>query len=250
VLCLSRIEILAELYWDIALRIPKRITPNLIIEAVVEIKFEPKVPPDAILGLVYRGIEDKYKNLEKLPILQLPDEIRTRDSSFRYQPYYKMTSGDFVFQIGPKVLSLSVTKYPGWKSFAQEIKYIYNHCNDSGILDKIVRLGMRYIDFFESNIFEYCTLSLQFHGKNLSGQPTALHTKVVHDRYVSDLRISNMASLKRERGNKEGSIIDIDTYVDDPKFTADKQLIELLDSEHEIIKNLFFSLLNLNSLKL
>ena len=58
-----------------------------------------------------------------------------------------------------------------------------------------------------------------------------------------------MASLKRERGNKEGSIIDIDTYVDDPKFTADKQLIELLDSEHEIIKNLFFSLLKPEFLK-
>lgn len=225
------------------MRIPKRITPDPIIEAVVEIKFEPKVPPDAILGLVYRKIEDKYKNIQKLPILQLPDEIRTRDSNLRYQPYYKMTHGNFVFQIGPRVLSLSVAKYPGWDSFAQEINYIYNQCNDSRILDKIVRLGMRYIDFFDSNMFKHCLLSLYLQGRDFSEQATALHTQVAHDKYVSDLRISNMATVTKEGKNREGSIIDIDTYVDDPKFIVNNPLPELLDSQHKIAKELFFSLL-------
>ena len=75
-----------------------------------------------------------------------------------------------------------------------------------------MRVGMRYIDFFQDNIFEHCVLSLHFQDRNLANQSTALHTKVRHDdEYISDLRMSNMANLERDGENKVGSIIDIDT---------------------------------------
>ena len=225
------------------MKIPKKITPEPIIEAIVEVKFTPKVPADTILGLVYGQVSGKYKTVERLPILQLPDDVRSQDPNLRFQPLYRMYHESFIFQLGPMVLSVAVRNYPGWALFEREIIDIYNHCKKADIFDSILRVGMRYVNFFDPNVFEQTKLTLMFDRVDLSKQLTTLLTKIPYGEYESTLKVSNMASVKTDKGLQTGSVIDIDTYTDKRDQITNSELSVLLEHQHEITSKLFFSLL-------
>jgi uncharacterized protein (TIGR04255 family) len=107
------------------MKIPKRINPCPIIEAIVEIRFESGMPPDAVFGVLYNEFKSAYKKVEKLPILQLPEIVRAKDINLRFQPHYKLIQDDFLLQIGPSVLSIvNVNEYVGWNNFSSRIRDI------------------------------------------------------------------------------------------------------------------------------
>ena len=70
------------------MQIPKKITPCPILEAIVEIRFEPEEPDDAIFGIIYNQFKKSFPEIEKLPILQIPDQFRSKDPNLIYKPHY------------------------------------------------------------------------------------------------------------------------------------------------------------------
>lgn len=63
---------------------PKKISPCPIVEASVEIRFTSEVLPDAIFGIIYQAFKDEFSSKpEKLPILQLPEQIRSMDRNLK-----------------------------------------------------------------------------------------------------------------------------------------------------------------------
>ncbi|MDZ7758957.1 MAG: TIGR04255 family protein [Desulfovermiculus sp.] len=75
------------------MKIPKRIDPCPIVEALYEIRFEPNYPSDAIFGLIYKAMKQEFDSFEKLPILELPETIRSTDDVLEYKPY--LSTGQF-----------------------------------------------------------------------------------------------------------------------------------------------------------
>ena len=45
------------------MQIPKKITPCPILEAIVEIRFEPEEPDDAIFGIIYNKFKKRFPKL-------------------------------------------------------------------------------------------------------------------------------------------------------------------------------------------
>ncbi|QTA79029.1 CHP04255 [Desulfonema limicola] len=223
------------------MKIPEKISPNPIIDFVIDIKFLPKQPPDAVFGLIYNLIQSKFGNIVKLPILQVPDEIRNKDQNLLYQPYYRLTNDQFVLQIGPRILALSAPKYPGWDIVINEAMNIFQAINKIQLFDKINRIGIRYVNFFKENIFENSELSLIMKGKNLSSEKTFFRTEITNNNYKSLIQISNSANIN----NKLGSVIDIDTSLSDIKSNEDiiSQIDSFLSEGHELCKELFFGLI-------
>ena len=100
--------------------LPKGIDPCPIKEAIIEIRFESVLPPDAVFGVVYNELKDIYKTPEPLPIMQLPASVRDQDKNLHFQPYYRIKRDNFLLQIGPQMLSLAVTAYSTWVEFLGE----------------------------------------------------------------------------------------------------------------------------------
>src|SRR6056297_2228219 len=100
--------------WDemepriLMIRIPKSIHPCPIIDAISEIRFNPSTDPDAVYGVLFSAFRRNFSVTEKLPITQIPQEIRESDGSLFWQPHYRMKNDDFVIQIGPRVISVGV----------------------------------------------------------------------------------------------------------------------------------------------
>ncbi len=225
--------------------LPKKISPCPIVEAIVELRFSSAVLPDAIFGIIYQVFKDEFPGEpERLPILQLPDPIRSMDPALQYQPYYKLIAGNLIFQIGPRVTSLSNVKdYTGWETFSKRIKDAFSKVEKLKIIKSVERLGIRYINFFKLDIFDNINLKILMNDSRLDTLQTTLKTEIQDDNFINILQIANKAQATIQKELITGSVIDIDTVSKDIGETFFGEMENLLEKGHNIEKKLFFSLL-------
>lgn len=226
------------------MKIPKKITPCPIVETIVEIRFESNMPQDAIFGMVYKPLQDIYPKLIKLPILQVPEVIREKDPNFKFKPYYQIRDEKFIFQIGPSVFSLNNKgEYVGWETYYPKIEEAFNIISKLDVADKVLRLGIRYINFFDFNIYDRINMQINIGEGQLGTEPTMLRAEIESNGYLNILQISNRTTMNIEGEKKDGSVIDIDTIhvLEEEDFF--KNMSTILEKGHLEEKKLFFKLL-------
>jgi uncharacterized protein (TIGR04255 family) len=231
--------------------LPKRITPCPIVEAIVELRFESRIPPDAVFGIIYNALISKFAKIEKLPILQIPEEIRTTDPQLVYQPYYKLISDNFTFQLGAKVLSLSNPgTYAGWDKFAGQLIETFKVIQKLNFIKQVERVGIRYINFFENlNIYNNITLSVEMNGVPLDSEQLLTRAELKRGNFLGVLQIASNTNLAvLNKPPKKGSVIDIDISreIKNDFFSG---MDILLKEGHEEEKKIFFGLLKDDFLK-
>ncbi len=222
--------------------LPKKINPCPILECVVELRFDSSFPHDAIFGIIYNQFKDDYPDLQELPILQLPEAVRKQDPMLKYKPYYKMISEDkkFLFQIGARVFSLiNLNPYCGWSGFFNKLKNLIERMEKLSIVDIYTRAGIRYINGFDFNIFEKINLSINLGKDSTTDFNSTIHMEVPTGQFSSMLQVVNNAQIKKIDMAGKGSIIDIDTYIENPG----NGIIKIIEQGHLEEKKLFFTLL-------
>lgn len=224
---------------------PTKITPDPIIDAVVELRFDSSVPADAILGMLFAQVKPKYKDFKKLPIADFPEEIRVNDPNLRFNPYYQCEVDSYRLNIGPRVISLANTgSYAGWKeNYYPELKEVLGCLEKSGIVDNFKRLGIRYIDFFELNIFDKINLSISLHNEPLDALQQTFNAVFKNGDYLTRVQVVNNVNAKVNKTEKSGSIIDTDTYVEREEGFSFNDTDKMMDQCHELSVNFFFDLL-------
>jgi len=236
------------------MKLPKKITPCPILEAVVELRFSTSLFSEAIFGLMYDKVKDDYKKFEKLPILQLPEAVRENDPNLKYQPHYKLMSDDYMLQIGTHVISLvhpmnSQKIYKGWGEFSKEAKTVFQKAYKLGVLGTVERLGVRYINFFDGDVFGDLTCSFEgpFKAKN-----RMMGVELQEGPFKVVLQIASNANVQRagETGIRMGSVLDIDVqYAKKIAIDTKGDLTKIMTEGHELAKKTFFSLLKEEYLK-
>jgi uncharacterized protein (TIGR04255 family) len=233
------------------MKLPKKISPEPIIESVCELRFDLNIIPDVVFGIFYNSLKSKYPNIEKLPILQIPDAIRLNDPKFKNKPHYKIFNDVFNVQIGPSVCSVSKRNdYPGWEVFLEEIMYVFNEIKNLKIINKVNRFGLRYIDFFEKvNIFEKINLNLTINNEpKIKNNQSITVLEEIND-FNLLLQISNNAIQVKGSDKIKGSIFDVDIVlrnIDDSFFS---NLNNILENAHLKSKEYYFSMLKSDFLK-
>jgi uncharacterized protein (TIGR04255 family) len=233
-----------------SIRIPTKISPCPIVEAIVEIRFETDMLADAIFGIIYPRFKDQYPTIDKLPILQIPEEIRSNDPNLMYQPHYRLKNKNFIFQIGPKVISIiSPKEYSGWKIFCERIKETFSIIENLNIIRNIRRFGIRYINFFEFDIFRNINLQIILNEAPVESSKKILRAEIPCNNFTNALQITNHAIVSIDGISKSGSIIDIDTFLEKNDTNFFKKAGELLEEGHFEEKTLLFTLLKPEFLK-
>lgn len=223
------------------MRRPTRITPDPIIDAVVELRYESDIPPDAILGMLFAQVKSKYSDFKKLPITAIPEAIRNTDPALQFNPHYQSQSDPFNLNVGPRVLSLSNTgPYSGWKEkYFPELTELLQKVQSAGVVKKFSRLGVRYIDFFELDIYKHANLNIEFNDKPLKTAQTTFAAVFMNNEFLTRAQIANNTNVK----GKMGSIIDTDTYFEPQGGFDFEGLTDLIDRCHEASVGFFFELL-------
>lgn len=227
------------------LTLPKKITPCPIIEAIVQLRFIPAVLPDAVFGIIYQEFEKDFPGkVEKLPILQLPEPIRAVDPNLIHQPYYKLSAGNLVFQIGPRVTSLSNLKeYMGWENLAAKLKELFSRLQKLRVVKAVEGLRFRYVNLFKDDVYNNINLRILMNDQPLRTLRKTLRAELDDNGFITILQIANPATVKIKNQSTKGSVIDID--VTHPAFETDffEDMENILEKAHNIEKKLFFSLL-------
>lgn len=221
---------------------PKKLKTKVLVDTIFEIRFTPSIDRNAVVGVINNSLKEDFPKLEALPVLQIPETIRSTDPNFKFKPYYKSIKDNAVVQIGPDVLTISsFPHYEGWDIFFSRITNILEILEKLSIINSVERVGLRYINFFEAaNIFDDINLKINFADEGITSKNTIFRTEIFKDNFISNLQVSNSAI---NNGNK-GSIIDVDTYniVEAKQFFSKKE--EIVSQSHTILKELFFSILS------
>lgn len=227
------------------IKVPLKITPCPIYQAVIELRFNAAVPEDAIFGLVYDKFKNYFPTPNKLPILEMPSSIRDQED-FRFQPHYHLTNEGFILGIGPKSISIICQKeYQGWSKFKDKVMMVFRGCQKLGLFKEILRLGIRYINLFpDDNIFNKTKINIDLTGSSIAEHQNVLRTEFDFEQYTIILHAINCAKFQKD---KIGSVIDIDLVTRRADITTN--LEKIIEEAHDYEKRLFFSLLNDDFLK-
>lgn len=224
-------------------KIPKRITPDPILEAVVEFRFIATIPTDAIFGLVYSKLLQDFPDYEALPILQLPEVVRNNDLNFEFAPHYKFKNERYQINVGPKVIAIiNPNPYSGWNDYYDVIQKIIKDLAALNFIKTITRIGVRYIDFFDKiNIFDH----LEFNVVNFpfSSDQTSFATTFLHDNFITNLQVSNANQILVNGDQFSGSIFDSDTYIEEAIEFDQSEILKVINSVHNLEKKIFYTLI-------
>ena len=226
-------------------RLPLRISPCPIVEAIFEVRFVSTEPWATLPGLLYGRIRDRYREQVILPLMQVPELIRAQDPALQNLPLLQFKGETFLVQVGPRVVSL-VTKqnsYPGWPAIRTELVWLLEKIQAAGFVREFERLGVRYIDFFTGDLFPNLRLDVHVDGQPLTSTQKDLTTVFRFDRISARLQVTNGAIVRAAEGEQAGSVLDIDGWVGPQDAGQFEQGLDRFTELHETVKRLFFALL-------
>jgi uncharacterized protein (TIGR04255 family) len=229
--------------------LPKKITPCPIKEAVFELRFESSVPEDAIFGIVFNQFKEEFNNTAtSLPILEIPSQIRNQDPNLMFAPHYKMDSEFFTMQVGPKVISLvNINEYKGWKYFQERIAKTFERLQTIGIVTKVNRLALRYINIFPNkDIFESSSVRILLENSPLDSSNINLVTEIKKGSISSSIRVISGAQVAMVNEIIQGSVVDIDSSIQNVESNC---FLNNLNQVHEEEKRLFYKIIGSEGLK-
>ena len=225
--------------------VPIKITPCPIVDCIVELRFRTSVEGGAIFGIVYQAFKSDYPTVEKMSIRNIPEQIRIADRNLIYQPWYRLRNGGFHISIGSRLVGIGRTgEYPGWTVLAERFRRLIDTISGLGIVDVVERVGLRYINYFDFDIFTKSKLVVSVSGAPIASDETLVRAIIPGQRYKSTLHVSNHATVMVGGTLKTGSIIDIDTSLEADLKDFFQDSISIIDEGHAEEKEVFFSLLD------
>lgn len=230
----------------VRINLPKHLEHCPIVDALIEIRFTSGVDRNAVFGFTYGLIKDSFAGrVINLPLSQVPAQVRENDPNFQFKPLYRIDGDDTILQLGPDVICLSSKiPYIGWEKLSHNAVEIFEKLSNEGVIQRVLRLGHRYVNFFDGNIDDKLNMSVSFVNgyNNLNMQ---IRSEIRDGDFIDTLQYSNAAVYRADVSSQErkGSLIDIDTF----KTYSDNSFIENIENEinmaHACEKALFYSLL-------
>lgn len=223
--------------------LPKRISPCPIVEAIVEFRFESSVPDEAVFGVVYSAIGNPGEfRVENLPLLQLPEQIRRSDPELAFQPLHRLHDKNFLIQIAPKAISfVSKADYLGWEAFRSRLSNLYQAVLKSHVIQKVTRIGVRYVNFFEKDVWENVRISITSGDLAFPAEAKNLRSTVRTGEFLTTVQVGNQHQVVIDGKLRRGSLIDLDTHV--LRSIHPEQGLDLVERAHLEEKRTFYALL-------
>ena len=243
------------------MKIPKKIFPDRIVDAIVEIKYTLNQPFEVALGMFYAHIDDTYSytsrpqnNNNKLvhqsnQFAGNKFEIQLGLKPIFYNDKIKIeiTQGSIIFNC--------LNEYIGWENYIQEINQFLTQITAANLIQAFNRIGIRYISHYpQIQITEFTKFMFSFGLPELKSDSFSFHSEYNVDDYKVILNFNNNISIFKadETGNilsTPTSVIDIDVIKENLEETNLQTLIVSIEKAHSKEKEIFFALLNDSFLK-
>jgi uncharacterized protein (TIGR04255 family) len=146
--------------------------------------------------------------------------------------------------IGPNVLVFGNHKeYLGWNNWSKFFNDVLSKIKTTGLLKSVERIGLRYTNIFDKNIFENANIDLLINNKKLLNETSNLRTEINDSGFIKILQIGNAVNIISNNTTRIGSIIDIDCIFNCTKENFFETYLDIINKAHDKEKELFFEIL-------
>ena len=228
------------------MKIPKKITPDRIKDAIVEIRYTSKLPFEVIPGYIFQALDDSYRYMVR-PSANFPPELSGAPIQLGSHLFHKdeikivLKPGSFVFNC--------LNSYVSWSKYLPEIDNFLKQIESSGVVEKFNRVGLRYVSIYENmDILPVLNFSFQIKLEEFSPKNMHFNSEFAYKGNTVILNIANQepqptASQKPNR-LPSLSAIDIDVIKNITVDSKDRNtLVNELETIHNIEKEIYFSLM-------
>lgn len=230
-------------------KVPKKLASSPPInEALFEIRYDGRYPEEALYGMLFDVFEPfPHKSTSEFPMMQIPKMIRDHDPTLRYQALYKVENDQFAFSIGPhSIVFFSLKPYPGWDDWTQFFNSILEKIKSKEIIKTVERIGLRYFNLFDGNIFDRINVELILAGNSVNARPSSFCTAFDNAQYGihTILNVSNDTIINNDTTQK--TLIDVDCVYQFGNCPAEKFFSTYqgaLEETHHVNEKVFFGLL-------
>lgn len=235
--------------------IPTYLEHQPVIEASFELRFNKEIQISEIIpGYLFHSLDCK-KPITNLPASQIPKNVRDSDENLHFALVHRLEWKNYLIGISDHGIVISTKEnYKGWTDFKDTILTVINALSKLNINDRIERIGIKYVDFFEMKSKKDCQfdkLNIEFRlaNEDLGANRLTMRLERIGDEYDTVIQVISHAVVMSENGqfNKNGLVLDIDTIKnlnvnsDVALFISDTD--NQLNKIHAYNKSTFFSCL-------
>lgn len=229
--------------------LPKRIEPDAIVEAIVEVRFQTDLFPEVILGRLLSSPFLSTWSATRLPGSDIPYAARDAEAAFRYQPMFQLERGTELIRLGAYHLSLHILPpYCGWEQLRAKAREFLEQCWTEVGRSDLKRCGLRYVNALTAGrhgvrSIEDLNLHVDVRGKSLV-DVTVAYGSEENPHAEALVRIASKKHVVGELAPDATFVVDIDIHNEQPTdLHSANDIMSWLEQAHELEKRLFFDLL-------
>jgi uncharacterized protein (TIGR04255 family) len=236
-------------------RLPELLKNDPIAEAILEIKFlheQSDSFPESVLTSITKQPELQDFRISRTPIADIPASFRSSDPNLKYAPMIEMIGeGDCrVVKVGTHAVSFHrMNVYPGWKVFfgelEQSVGYLFKAFNNL----KVVRLGLRYVNLFDSEkhflkAVSELNISAEIADCSLDPPYNINYLRSLDDLHTAMVKVASREFLQPEPNANISAAVDVDVFTPLNCTPLDNagEVVKWIDAAHRYEKQLFFEL--------
>ncbi|NLT52259.1 MAG: TIGR04255 family protein [Ignavibacteria bacterium] len=224
-------------------KLPIEITPNPLISSVVEVRFLSELKTEDIIKNIFPIIGDIFPNVINT---DLP-RIMKNDPKLKYTPDFIFSNNEYSISIGTNIIIFeNIDTYHLWDKYFVLIKQILEKIEKLHFINKIERIGVRYISLFEPKFKITEIMNLKFLIPSIDYKQTNsfLQTELLKENMKLVLRIAENGNVTKGIKTYRGLFVDIDASQEyDLPNSLNKNLLNIIDKLHYEEKLLFYFLL-------
>jgi uncharacterized protein (TIGR04255 family) len=148
--------------------------------------------------------------------------------------------------LGPHNVALSTQPYENWAAAEPMLVDLITKFDKVHLFDKIERVGLRYVNFFEGvNVIESSTLTVAIAKQSIASDSITLRSERQNGNFKVVTQVANNATVEGPP-KRLGSIIDLDIIaekVDVKREDLSRSLMQIFANANALADEAFFSLL-------
>jgi uncharacterized protein (TIGR04255 family) len=242
------------------MQLPKRITPDSITEAVVEVQYLSHTSFEVLIGIFYQAFDKSYTytNRPINPSNVLPSSPATRNQEITIKfgtqsiIYNQKVSISFL----PNAFVFNcLNQYIGWHDYRPEIDRALKILWSTGQIEKWTRVGLRYVTQYPQKDLKDCIkFNFTFGFPEVQSVTTAFKSEFEYKEFRVVLNLHDKLPIVRQQTGKHpevtpSSVIDIDVIADRLSLESLDDLLNVIDDTHLKEKEVYFGMLKDEFLK-
>lgn len=231
--------------------LPKKLSRDAILEALLEIRFETKQVGELLVGRLASAPLFEGYDVSRLPLASFPAEVRDADPNLRYQPTLQLVSPSIneLIKIGPYAISMhALAPYQGWDVLSGRLSMMIDMLFGAVSDLNVSRLGLRYVNAITPahgvNRISDLRFSVELSGQQVNPEMVFSHRFAAAPDIHGTLSLATPSFVSGSNiPNECAAFVDIDIFTPQALGqTNPEAVLHWVERAHDVEKQTFFGL--------